>query len=190
MRKFAIIFALVFFSIFVSAQNNFIYLRYDLSQGSASGVVTKIGDIIRDSRGQFVIYYSDGASPVICTKFEEWEKLRSNILSQQTSPDYYEEEDISRVNKLLTDILHEDVDGIKNLKISSPHDADWTFSFILSEQMLDDANDADIVHRLVSINQLMDRMIVKIYSYSDEDSLSNESLDNLRTKKIYNYENI
>lgn len=167
------------------AQSNFVYVRYDLSQGDASFVVEEIEKIIEKTTGQYVIYYSNGQNPTICTKQEEWLVLRSSILTQQTTPDYYADEDIVRLNTLFSQYFSEIVD-VENMKLSGKDDRKWTCTFILSDQMIRDDSDADLVLRIVAINQLEERIKVSVLSYNNEESEC-KTIEDLQKNKLIKY---
>lgn len=167
------------------AQNNFVYVRYDLSQGDASFVVEEIEKIIEKTTGRYVVYYSNGQNPTICTKHEDWRLLRSSILTQQTAPDYYADEDIVRLNTLFSQYFSEVVD-VENMKLSGKDDRKWTCTFILSDQMMHDESDADMVLRLVAINQIEERMKVSVVSYNDEGS-ERKTIEDLQKNKLIKY---
>ena len=168
MRKAVIILALLWCVFSGFAQNSFIYLRYDLTQGNASVIVSKIDNIIRGTQGKFVIYKSDGTTPVVCTNHETWREMRASLLSQQTVSDYYEDVDMGRINQLFVELFAEKVSGYSNLSLSGNKDNEWTCTFIISKEMVRNANDADLVLRLASINQLEDRMNLRIFAYSED----------------------
>ncbi len=168
------------------AQNNIVYVRYDMAQGSASLVVSKIGSILENTKGEFLIYYSNGQTPTICNDFEEWSQLKTEILSQQTSPDYYPEDDFIKLNLLFEEKFKETVSTGSPMSISGPNDRTWTCTFILSEQMLDNDEESDLISRIISINGLEKRMAVKIWSYNNND-IESVRLDDLNQSKLYNY---
>lgn len=185
MKRLLILFLLAF-GMSTYAQNNIVYVRYDMAQGNASLVVSKISSILEKSKGEFVIYYSNGQTPTICNDNEEWSQLRTEILSQQTSPDYYPEEDFIRLNSLFEEKFKEIVSTGSPMSISGSNDSEWTCTFILSEQMLDNDEESDLISRIISINGLDKRMPVKIWSYNNN-GIDAVRLDDLNQSKLYNY---
>lgn len=168
------------------AQNNIVYVRYDMAQGNASLVVSKISSILEKSEGEFVIYYCNGQIPTIINDNEEWNQLKTEILSQQTSPDYYPEEDFIRLNSLFEEKFKETVSTGSPMNIWGANDSDWTCIFILSEQMLGNDEESDLISRIISISGLVKRMPVKILSYNHDD-IEVVRIEDLNQSKLYNY---
>lgn len=182
------IISLILLSLSIStySQNNIVYVRYDMSQGNASLVVSKIGSIIDKTKGRFIVYYSNAQTPIVCEDKDDWMQLRANILSQQTSPDYYAEEDFKNLNKIFEDSFEESVRLNSGITIVGDNDEKWACTFILSEQMVSDNEDVDLICRIISVNELNKRLPVTIWSYNEND-IENVKLEELNYSELYNY---
>lgn len=181
-----ILLILLSLSISTYSQNNIVYVRYDMSQGNASLVVSKIGSIIDKTKGRFIVYYSNAQTPIICEDKEDWMQLRTNILSQQASPDYYAEEDFKNLNNIFEDYFGESVSLDSGMTIIGDNDDKWACTFILSEQMLADNEEVDLICRIISINELSKRLPITIWSYNEND-IENIELEELDYSELYNY---
>lgn len=169
----------------IAQRSNFVYLRYDLSQGDPLLVVDALESIIHKTSGIYVIFYSDGLKSKVCVNSEDWAELRKSILTQLSSPDYYPEEDVAKVNALLIEYLSETVDP-GSLSLHGGNDGQWSFTFLLSNEMLSDASESDIIPRLITINDLDQRMKVSILSY-DESKVTQLDIDDLKINKLFKY---
>lgn len=179
---------LILLSLSVSAfsQNNIVYVRYDMTQGNASLVVSKINSIIDKTKGIFIVYYSNAQTPIVCKDKEDWIQLKTNILSQQASPDYYPEEDFKNLNKIFEDYFGETVSLNSGMTITGDNDDKWTCTFILSDQMLSDDEEVDLICRIISVNELSKRLPITIWSYNEND-IKNIKIEELNYSELYNY---
>lgn len=170
MKKLVFITYLLISCMVACCQNNFVFFRYNLLEGASSVVVEEIDNICNTTNGKFVLYYSENQEPTIINKREEWQsKVKGMVLSQQSSPDYYNKTDIDTLNEVFQQCLEEKVSK-NNLFIRGQNDKEWRCTFILSEQMLNDIDNRDMILRIVSINQFIERGIkVKILFYNDSE---------------------
>ena len=180
MKKIVLNIVLLLLGVVATAQNNFVYVRYDNTQGNPSDIVRIVNRIITDTRGSYVIFYSNGDNPILCENAEEWETLSNRILTQQNLSDFYPEEEFIEINNLFTKYFKEEVTIGPSLSINGTDDSTWSCTFILPESMLMTGFSLDYYSRILSVNQLFDRMGVTIYSYNDE------GIDKVEFEKINN----
>lgn len=152
----------------VMAQSNFIYVHFDNTQANSSAVVNQISKIIAGTKGDFVVFYTNGESPIICDTIKEWEELRNLMLTQQNAPEFYPEVEFVTVNNLFTKYFKEKVTLGSSLSINGKDDNKWTCTFVISESMLKNELFSDYYSRLFAVNQLYDRMAVNVYAYNNE----------------------
>ena len=171
------------------AQDNFVYIRFDNSQGNPSDIVRLVGKIVSESKDHFVVFCTNGDKPVVCETLDEWESLRDLLLTRQNTPDFYPEEDFQEINGLFTKHFNETVSVSPNLSIIGIVDSRWTCTFILPESILSNESVSDYYSRLIAVNQLFDRMAVNLYSYTEKGVVpaGNERLfkNSLFTYKTY-----
>lgn len=176
--KYLFSFILLLFSCATFAQNSFVYVRYNPQQGNASVVVDYI-DNLYSGYGNVIVFFSNSVNPIVTRNFEDWSDLRSQILSMQIAPDYYEQEEIGLLNEQFTKYFAEFVEANKTIKGSQ--DKDWTFISITSENDFDEASSA--LSKIISVNQLIDRMKITHYTYNESNKLQKKVLNN---KSEYN----
>lgn len=182
MKRVILISVALFICSVVLAQNNFIYVKYDLAFGKSSALIDYIENIIDNDRGEYIIYYSEGSEPIVAKNKQQWENIRKTILIQQSSPDYYVDIDCDSLNKQFVEWFDE---SVVNNSIRGKNDSWWDCTFILPKEIIENGQ-ADMIARLISINQLQDRMKVNIISYNDE-HLEQISLKEIKTNTIFNY---
>ena len=152
----------------VMAQNNFIYVHFDNTQANSSAVVNQISKIVAGTKGNFVIFYTNGETPIVCDTFEDWDELRNLMLTQQNAPEFYPEVEFIAVNNLFTRYFKEKVTLGSSLSINGKEDNRWSCTFIVSESMLKNELFSNYFSRLIAVNQLFDRMAVNVYAYNIE----------------------
>lgn len=167
--KFVLLSILLFAFNCVLSQDNFVYLRFNPQEGSASDVVEfveKMHNASNNDESLLIIYVSNDNRPYKVTDWEYWtSEVRGKLLGQQVPADFYEKYELLQLSDLFTEIFSESVNG--NIDIVGRYDKKLTCNFVVSEYMI--KNEEDFFEKLIYINQLSDRgVLLRFFVYSGD----------------------
>lgn len=169
MKELCIIFSLLVWSIVGYAQNQFVYVRYNPKHGNASAIVRTIDNLIKNTRGQIVVFVSKASTPIIASNEYEWEDVRTGLLSIQSAYEYYAEDESRFLNNYFSKLFVESVD--RNLHLKGQTDKSWVCTFIISDAMLN-SEEFEYLAEMISVNELFRRMSVDLMTYNESQYLS------------------
>ena len=166
------------------AQNQFVYVRYNPSEGNVSAIVNTIDDMVRSAMGEVVVFLSQASTPVIATDSHGWSEIRTELLGMQTAYDYFAEDEALVLNRYYAELFSETVDD--SLRLRGADDQSWECTFIISEQMYY-SDEFESLAENISVNGLTSRMSVDILTYNDSQRLSSVDME-LKSMFKYNLE--
>lgn len=170
------------------AQNNFVYVRYNVQDGNAGVIIDYIEKNcnFESSSVNTTLFYSNGLDPIICHTKKEWQELRHILIGQQNTSDYDAEFETDSVNSVLTNVFNETVETSNGISLIGNNDEQNRCTFILSDDILSNPDDSDMIARVISVNELERRGIsVKIVAYNDKTTyIFNNKIKN---NNLYSY---